>query len=182
MDVEVAAELGPVEGLRGVEGTKHGVLEGVGVLGAGITIELEVDGLRIVVDEPEVDGRRGRGGAMLHGEPQAVALAAQVEGAVGEGPQVPGAAQGLAVLGGARFAGMVHDDDGEVAASLQVAETGEESGDLLSIIFIDTVKSDEGIEKEEAGTDSAHGFEEPGPIAVEIEAEPWRGDDQDVEG
>jgi hypothetical protein len=48
-----AAQLGPVEGLSGGEGAKQGVLESVGVLGAGIAIELEVDGSGIVVDEPD---------------------------------------------------------------------------------------------------------------------------------
>ena len=171
LDVERAAGLGAVEHLRGAEGAEDGIHEGVRVLGAGIAIEFEVDGLGIGVDEPEVDGCGGRGGAVLHGEPQVVALAAQVDGAVGEGPQVSGAAQGLAVVCSAGFAGVVHDDDGEVAAALQVAETGEEGGDLLGVVFIDTVKSDQGIEKEEAWSDGAHGFEEPGPIAVEIESQ-----------
>lgn len=125
LDVEFAAELGAVEGLGGAEGLEHGALEGVGVVGTGVEIDLEVDGLGIVVDESDVDGLGCGGGAVLHGQAQAVVLAAQVQGAVGEGPQISGAAQGLAVVRGGRFSGVVHDDDGEVAPALQVAETSE---------------------------------------------------------
>lgn len=147
--MELTAQVGSVEGLRSAESSDHGVLEAVGVLvGAGVGIDLEVDGSGILIGEPQVDGWWCRSGAVFHGQAQAVVVAAQVQGAVGEGPQIPGAADCLAIEGSVCFAGMVHDDDGDVAAFLQVAETGEKSRDLLCVIFIDIVEPDQGIEKQ----------------------------------
>ena len=89
---------------------------------------------------------------MFDGEPQAGAVAAQVEVGVAPGVQLGGAAQGLAgaEVGGA-LAGMVDEEHGAGEVPLELAQGGEHGGDLGGHVLVDAMQAHEGVEHEERG-------------------------------
>jgi len=80
---------------------------------------------------------------MLGGDDEARVLAADVQSAVGPGVEVTRAAQSLAQAA-AGLAGVMHDDDGDVVSALQLAQEGEQGGDLGGAVLVDAVQAYEG--------------------------------------
>jgi hypothetical protein len=101
------------------------------------------------------------GGAMLDGEAQAGALAAQVEVGVTPGVQL------------GALAGMVDEEDGAVEVALEVARIGEQGGDLGGGIFIEAMQAHKGIEDEERGAQGLDGGAQARLIAGGDPGEGW---------
>ena len=119
---------------------------------------------------------------MLDGQHQVIAIAAQIEVGIAPGVELGRAMQGLSGAGIAgAFSGMMDDEHGDAIATLQLAQIGEQRGDLAAGVLVDAVQADEGIEDEQAWLQSGHGVGEAVAIVIEIEAEGGRGDDLDVE-
>jgi hypothetical protein len=110
-----------------------------------------------------------RGGAVLGLEEEALVVMAQIQGAVGPGVEVAGAAQGLPGIGGGVLSHVMDDDDGEVVSALELAQEGEELGDLAGVIFVSAVQSHEGVEEQESGSEAFDGFGETLLVALEVE-------------
>ena len=101
----------------------------------GLLDHFEGDGIG-ALGEFEVEGGNGGSGTVLDGESELaavaeIAVAAQIKVGVAPGVELGGAAQGLtgAHAGGALL-GVVNDDDGEAVMALQLAQEGEQRGDL----------------------------------------------------
>jgi hypothetical protein len=75
----------------------------------------------------------------------------------------------------------VDEGDCEVVATVELTEEAEEAGDIGGGVFIEAVKSDEGIEDQEPGLEGSEGVIEGDLIALEVEAETGSGDDVEVE-
>lgn len=150
-------------------------MSGLGVAGVQ---NVEVHWAVIEADESEVEGLRGRRGAVFDRDGEVIAEAADVESAVGPGVEVTGATERLAgVSTEAAFLGVMDDDDGDVVLALHLAEEREESGDITGAILVDAVQADEGIEEEDARSMGAKGAIDAAAIPVEIEAESGSGND-----
>ncbi len=76
---------------------------------------------------------------------------------------------------------MVHERDGDGMAALDLAQVGEDRGDLAGGVLVDPVESDEGIEDEQARLELRHHLVEARPVSVQIEAQGRRSDHLDVE-
>jgi hypothetical protein len=87
---------------------------------------------------------------VLDRQQQAFAVAAQVQVAVAPCVQLRRAAQGLAGAGVAALAGVVDERDGAAEAALQLAQVGEQRGDLGGGVLVDAVQPHEGVEDDEA--------------------------------
>jgi len=83
-------------------------------------------------------------------------------------------------VGGA-LAGMVDEEDGAVELTLEVAQIGEQGGDLGGGIFVEAMQAHEGIEAEERGAQGLDGGAQARLIAGVIQAEAGDGDDVDVQ-
>jgi len=81
----------------------------------------------------------------------------------------------------APFARVVDEDDGDAVATLQLAQVGEQRGDLAADVFVDAMQPHERVEDELARLQSDDGFVEAGAIGVEVEAQAGCGDHLDVE-
>ncbi len=120
--------------------------------------------------------------AMLDGQRQLLAVAPQIEVAVAPGVELGGAAQGLAgAEAGAALPGVVHDEHGDAVPALQLAQPGEQGGDLAAGVLVDAVQPHEGIEDEQTGPHPVDGLGEVAPVGLEVEAQRRRGDDLDIE-
>jgi hypothetical protein len=119
---------------------------------------------------------------VLDGEGEVALLTSQVEVGVTPGVEVPGAAETLAGLpaGAAVLAGVVDDEDGDVEVALERAEIAEEGGDLPSVVLVDAVEADEGIEHEQARMGTPCGPGQAVLIAALVDAQ--GGLDDDIEG
>jgi len=85
----------------------------------------------------------GRSGAMFGGECQLGALSAQVEIGVAPAVEFAGAALGLARTGGVGvLAGVMNQEHGQLELALQLAQEGQECGDLGGVVLVDAVKTD----------------------------------------
>src|SRR5690349_6721721 len=83
-------------------------------------------------------GLLGRGGAMLDGERELVALPPQVEIAVAPSVELRGTAQRLpATRPGGAFLRVMDDDDGKRITALQLSQIGEQGSDLAAGVLID---------------------------------------------
>ena len=99
-------------------------------------------------------------------------LAAEIEVGITPGMELGGTTQGLAgphVAG--TFARVVDDDDGDPVATLQIAQIGEQRGDLAADVFIDAVQPHEWVEDEQARLQPDDGFVEAGTVGIEVEAQ-----------
>jgi len=93
-----------------------------------------------VVLEGDVDAAERLCGAMLDGEDKVIAIAAQVEVGITPGVEFGRAAQGLTGSGlGGALARVVDEDDGDGKSALQLAQIGEQRGDLAGNVFVDAV-------------------------------------------
>jgi hypothetical protein len=155
---------------------------------AGVVVafasELEAGAAGVVGGEEQIE-RIGRGGgAVLDRDGELVLGATHVEGAVGPGVKIAGAAEALPSLGarGAILAGVVDDENGDVVLALHLTQKGEEGGDIAGAVFVNAMKSDERVEQEQARSNRTEGASEARAIAVEIEAKRRGGDDLEGEG
>jgi hypothetical protein len=131
----------------------------------------------ILSGEREAQGI-GRGcRAVLDGDGDVIGVSAEVKGRVGPGVKVTGAAESLTCAAGGGLACVVDDDDGSVVLALHFAEKGEECGDFGGAVFVNAMEADERIEQDDAGLMQSQGPVDAKPVAVEIEAERWCGDD-----
>ena len=89
---------------------------------------------------------------MLDAEQEGVASAGQVEIGVTPRPEVAASAEPLTGKVGSVLAGMVDEEDGGVEGAGELSESGEDGGDLASVVFVGTLKTDVGIEDQECGT------------------------------
>lgn len=142
-DVELCAQLGTSKRRRGESG-EHGAIESA-IRGRVVTLrwwcgggidELEMHVLVGAQGEPE---RVWCGcAAMLDGEQELALVAAHVEQRVGPGEEVPRAAQAVAGLSArAVFAGVVHDEDGQIVGPRELAQIAEQRRDLSSVVLVD---------------------------------------------
>jgi hypothetical protein len=117
-DGEELAEGGAGHGLLGEcfeDSARQGVAEGR-VFGGGGTENLDVHGG--LGAEGDLDGLGGGVRAVLGVELEPALAAQEVEVAVRPGVQIPGAAKGLAWLGGCGLADVVHHEDGDLVLAL----------------------------------------------------------------
>jgi hypothetical protein len=96
---------------------------------------------------------------MLHGKNKVCATAAQVEGRVRPGPEIPTSPEALSWLAFRRatLSRMVDDGYGHVETALEIAQIRKELGDLRRIIFVSIVKSYKGIEEKKARPEDIDG-------------------------
>lgn len=73
------------------------------------------------------------------------------------------------------------EENGETEGTLKLAEESEQRRDLGGDIFVDSVKSDEGIENEKAWPQLIEGSLEPLSVECEIDSKGEGGDDLEVE-
>jgi hypothetical protein len=105
-----------------------------------------------------------------------------MEVGIAPGVELGGTAKRLAGAHGAgALPGVMDEDDGEAMAALQVAQVGEQRGDLAADILVDAVQAHERVEYEHPGLQPGDGLIEFGLIGFEIEPQAGRGDDLDVE-
>ena len=96
------------------------------------------------------NGGHGGSGAVLDGQGEVIAIAAQVEVGVAPGVELGGAAQGLAGSHAAgAVLGVVDDDHGHAESSLQLAQIGEQRRYLAAGVLVDAMQAHEGIEHEQ---------------------------------
>lgn len=191
-DAESGSQSAAGVGMRsGGEGGQDGVVE-VAVCGCvadgvswGVQEQVEVGSAPRVIEGTQDKGQRvgGGGGAVLDGQDEVVTEAAQVEVGVAPGVEVGGAAEGETGLGtlGATLPCVVHNGDGDVVATLEVAQIAQQSGDVLCAVLVDAVEADKGIQQQQARAEQVEGTSETMLVAVEVEAEGARGDDLDGE-
>lgn len=92
-------------------------------------------------------------GAMLDGKRELVVGAPEVEARVKLGVEFRGAAECLTGTGVARtLARVMHDDDGDREAALEVAQVGEQWRDLGADVLVDAMQSHERVEDEQRGS------------------------------
>lgn len=75
----------------------------------------------------------------------------------------------------------MHEQDGEVEAALELAQVGEQRGDLARCVLVDAMQSDERIEDEELGAQLGDRVSEAVAVALDVDPDRWRGDDVEVE-
>ena len=135
------------------------------------------------LNEMKRDVILGRSGAMLGGEGQLGAASAQVEIGVAPAVEFAGATQSLTRAGGVRvLAGVMNEEHGQLELALKLAQEGEESGDLGGVVLIDAVKTDQGIQDEQAGLELLDGVGQALAIGGHVQAQGGRGDDFDGQG
>ena len=104
--------------------------------------------------------------------------APQIEIRIAPRVQLRAAAQRLPAAHGARaFAGVMDQHDREREAALQLAQVGEQRGDLRGGVLIDAMQADEGIEDEQERAEGGDGGLQLVAVVGEIEPEAGRGDD-----
>ena len=119
---------------------------------------------------------------MLDGQRDVVAIAAQIEIAVAPGMELGRAAQRLpGADAAAALLGVVDDEDGNAVAALQLAQIGQQWGDLAAGVLVDAMQAHERIEDEQARLQSGDGLGEVAAVGIEVEPNGRRGDDLDIE-
>jgi hypothetical protein len=69
--------------------------------------------------------------------------------------------------------GVVDDSHGDGMTPLQLAQKGEQWGDVAADILIDAMQAHEGIEDEQARLQPGDGLLEPRTVNLEIEGAGW---------
>lgn len=162
-DAEFGTELGAAERTTGahqeIEDTAIDVVGRIGIGGCSGEYDGEMGVDILTRDEVEAQWIGSRGSAVLDGEQQAILLSSDVEIAISPCVEITAAAERQASLGAgtAIFAGMVYDKDGDVVLALERAEVAEQGGDFAGIVFIDPVKTNKGVEHEQAWPELADG-------------------------
>ena len=154
---------------------------GAAVMVAGCVDDFQSKGVTAL---SELDPHRlcRRCGAMLDGEGEIIAVAAQIEIGIPPGVELGGAAQRLTGADAATsLLGVMDDEHGNVMPALQLAQVGEQRGDLAAGVLVDAVETYERIEDEQARLQSGDGLGEVAAVGLQIEPDGGRGDDLDVE-
>src|SRR5262249_58891849 len=76
---------------------------------------------------------------------------------------------------------MVDDEDGKGVAALQLAQVGEQGGDLAAGILVDPVQAHEGVEDQQLRLQPGNGFLQSDPIGGKIEGQSGGGEYPGVE-
>jgi hypothetical protein len=137
-------------------------------------------GCHLVDVQPQAQGRRTGGGAVLDAELErgVGAEAPEVEVGVAEGVQIAGAPQTVAGdAPGGRLAGVMHEQDGAGGGAGEGAQAVEDDGHLGGGVFVGPVQANEGIEDEQAGPDARDG----GGEAVQAVGQADAGLDDDLD-
>ena len=87
----------------------------------------------------------------------------------------------LAGARGGTLAGVVHEHDGGVELSLQVAQEAEDGGDLGDGVLVDAMQAHQGVEDEQARGEALDGVVQALAVTVMVEAQCGDVDDGDVE-
>ena len=126
----------------------------------------------IALDEFERDAGDGGSGAMFDGQDDAIlAVAAQIEVGIAPGVEFRRSAQGLTGADGAgSLSGVVNEDNSDGVTALQLAQEGEQRGDIAADIFVDAMQTDERIEHQQPWLEPGDGFVETRAVSFEIEA------------
>ena len=96
--------------------------------------------------------------------------------------ELRGAAQRLTGADAATtLLGVMDDEHGNVMPALQLAQVGEQRGDLAAGVLVDAVETHERIEDEQARLQSGDGLGEVAAVGIQIEPDGGGGDDLDVE-
>ncbi len=151
---------------RGGWGLRFGDLQG-GSLWQGCDLELEI----VQVGS----------GAVVGGEQDALLAPAQDENVIGPREQLGTSPQGLSGAGAAVLAGVMDEQDGGVAAALQLAQAVEDGCDLAHGVLVGAMQADQGVEDEQARPDPLDGVGETLLVGGFIEAEGGDVDDVEVE-
>ena len=91
-------------------------------------------------------------------------------------------AKRLAGPGGAALAGVVDEHHGGREAALQMAQEGEDGGDVGDGILVDAMQAHQGVEDEQARADALDGLVQALAVVAVVEAQDGDVDDGDVEG
>lgn len=176
--VEGGAEV--VEAARaGGQGIEEAAVEGLSVGSGGERVaDFKTEG---IFGERQGEGLRGGCGAVFGGEDEILAATAEVEVGVAPGVEVGAAAEGLAgvVCGG--FSGVVDEENGGLEGAGEVAEGGEDGGDLGGVIFVGALEADVGIEDEKARTAGGKGDAQALDVLGAIDAQRRLDDEAEVE-
>ena len=149
---------------------------------AGLPLEtLRVAGLKgkggATLCQLDGDGGHRWRGTMLDRQREIIAVAAQVEVGIAPGVELRGAAQRLTGADAATaLLGVMDDEHGNVMLALQLAQVGEQRGDLAAGVFVDAVETYERIEDEQARLQSGDGLGEVAAVGIQIEPDGGRGD------
>src|SRR5215468_6565046 len=109
---------------------------------------------------------------MLDGQGEIIAIPPEIEVAVTPGVELRGPAQRLPTAGvGGTLLGMVDDKHGKCVAALQLAQIGEQRGDLAAGVLVDAVQAHERIENEKLRLQSGNGLLQGDAIGGKIEPE-----------
>jgi hypothetical protein len=134
--------------------------------------------------EPKLDGLDGGCGAMLEGESEVLAAeagASEIRSVIVPCVEITRASQGLAEVGADGLAHVVHDDDGDIEAALQLAEVAEQGGDVSGAVFVEAVQSHERVEQQELRAQVLEGGGEASLIGRLVESDGRGGDDVQIE-
>ncbi len=168
------------------EGGGDTVIDGIrldGALGLAIGLNRLESKCVIALDQFKRDAWHGGGSPMLDRQDDAVVtVAAEVEVGIAPGVEFGRPAQRLTGTDGAgALSGVVDDGHGDGVTPLQLAQEGEQRGDLAADILIDAMRPHERIEHQQPWLEPANGLVETRAVGIEVEAQAGRGDHLDVE-
>ena len=127
-------------------------------------------GRRVGRDKLQIDWWRSRRRAVFVGQYQAFLGASEVEVRVAKGIQVAGTSESLTGGDSPRgvFPRVMHQHDREVEPPLKGAKVGQQPGHFGRVVLVDSMKSYQGIEKQEPGPDPLGRLEEPRAVITWI--------------
>ena len=100
------------------------------------------------------------------------AFAPQVKIGVAPAVEFTGTAQGLARTGSVGvFAGVVHQQDGQLKLALEFPEVRKQGGDLGGVVFLQPMEPDQRIEDEQDRTQLLHGVGQTLAVGGRIQSE-----------
>ena len=76
----------------------------------------------------------------------------------------------------------MNQEHGQLELALQLAQEGQERGNLSGVVLVDAVQADQGIEDEQAGLELLDGVGEALAIGGSVQTQGRRGDDFDGQG
>jgi len=173
VDAKPGAELGSEHRLHGTTQHLENLLDetrGVGVGDSGDDREVGRGAIGSS-GESELEWLGSRGGAMLTGEAQAIAMLCEVRVIVPKRVKVATPTQGLTTMCADALAHVMDDKDGDGMAALHLAEKAEEGRDVRAAVFVQTVQSHQGIEPQELRAQTRERGVEPLLIGLQIESD-----------
>jgi|GEM_PF-1817572 len=134
-----------------------------------------------LVFQAKGDGFHGRSGAVFNGKFQLVTFSREIDIAVAECVKVTRTSEALPRPCVSAFAGVVGEYDGDLVVAFEFPKISEESGDLSCAVFIETMKTDKGIKKENFRLQTLDGRLETGTIVLGVEAHDRSRDEMHVD-